>query len=356
VERGPAGAFGPEVRLRLHCLILASALGGTIATGAPSRHHVVHGWPVVPDGEVMGWVVSGVGVGSRGDVFVLHRAGREWPDSGELDLRPIARPTVLVFDGHTGSLLSSWGANQFAMPHGLTVGPDDNVWITDVALQQVYKFSHDGRLLLTIGERGVAGADASHFDRPTKVAVATDGSFYVSDGYRNSRVVKFAPDGRFLREWGTRGTGPGQFDLPHGIAVDARGRVYVADRGNARVQVFDDTGRYLAEWKGAELGRPFDVAIGTGGTVVIADGGDIPKEPPDRAAVVVARPDGTVVERFARFGVYDGELYRAHAVAVAPDGSIYVGDANGRVQKFVDGAQAPGRPTSKQLPPPSRGR
>jgi DNA-binding beta-propeller fold protein YncE len=311
---------------------------------------------VVPDGVVMGWVVSGVGVDSRGDVFVLHRAGREWPDKGEIDLSPIPRPTVLVFDGTTGSLLSSWGANQFAMPHGLTVDREDNVWITDVALQQVYKFSHDGRLLLTIGERAVAGADSSHFDRPTKVAVAADGSVYVSDGYRNSRVVKFAPDGRFLMQWGSKGSGPGQFDLPHGIAVDTRGRVYVADRGNARVQVFDGGGRYLAEWKGAELGRPFDVAMGTDGMVVIADGGDIPKEPPDRSAVVVARPDGTVVERFARFGVYDGEFYRAHALAVSADGSIYVGDAGGRVQKFVASAHAPGRSTSKQLPPPSRGR
>jgi len=319
-------------------VIVTAFLAGTTSGGTPAAgYRVVHGWPVVPDGEVMGWVVSGVGVDARGDVFVLHRAGREWPDSGDLDLRPIARPTVLVFDGSTGALRSSWGADRFAMPHGLTVDRQDNVWITDVALQQVYKFSHDGRLLMTIGERGIAGADEAHFNRPTKVALAADGSVYVSDGYRNSRVVKYAPDGRFLMQWGSRGAGPGQFDLPHGIAVDARGRVYVADRNNARVQVFDDGGHPLMEWKGAAFGRPFDVAVAADGMMVVADGGDTPKDPPDRSAVVVARPDGTVVERFARFGVYDGELYRAHGVAVAPDGSIYVGDANGRVQKFVRG-------------------
>jgi peptidylamidoglycolate lyase len=199
----------------------------------------------------------------------------------------------------------------------------------------VYKFSPDGRLLLTLGERAVPGSDGAHFDRPTKVAVSADGSFYVSDGYRNSRVARFARDGRFLQQWGSKGTGPGQFDLPHGIALDARGRVYVADRNNARVQVFDGEGRYLAEWKGTAFGRPFDVAVGADGMIVIADGGDLPREPPDRSAVVVARPDGTVVERFGRFGVYDGELYRAHALAVARDGSVYVGDANGRIQKFV---------------------
>ena len=319
---------------RLGGAVLLAAVSPVLGA-APPGYHVVHGWPVVPDGQVMGWVVSGVGVASTGDVFVLHRAGREWPDTGELDLRPIPRDTVLVFDGKTGAIRASWGRDRFAMPHGLSVDGEDNVWITDVALQQVYKFSSEGRLLLTIGERGVAGSDGSHFDRPTKVAVAADGSFYVSDGYRNSRVACFARDGRFLRQWGSKGTAPGQFDLPHGIALDARGRVYVADRSNARVQIFDGDGRYLAEWKGTAFGRPFDVAVGADGMIVIADGGDLPREPPDRSAVVVARPDGTVVERFGRFGVYDGEMYRAHALAVARDGSVYVGDANGRVQKFV---------------------
>jgi len=319
---------------------MLAAVPSLIGAAPPvSAHHVVHGWPVVPEGQVLGWVVSGVGVDSRGDVFVLHRAGREWPDSGDLDLHPILRPTVLVFDGKTGALRASWGADRFAMPHGLTVDGADNVWVTDVALQQVYKFSHDGRLLLTLGERAVAGADAAHFDRPTKVAVAGDGSFYVSDGYRNSRVVRFAADGRFLSQWGSKGSGPGQFDLPHGIALDEGGRVYVADRNNARVQVFDAAGRFLAEWKGDALGRPFDVAVASDGTIFVVDGGDLPREPPDRSAVVHVRADGTVMGRFGRFGVYDGELYRGHALATAGDGSVYVADANGRVQKFVPDAR-----------------
>src|SRR5262245_49892498 len=216
-------------------------------------YHVVHGWPKVPRGEVLGWVVSGVGVDSRGDVFVLHRAGREWPSSGELDLRPIARPTVLVFDGVTGALRAAWGAATFAMPHGLTIDREDNVWITDVALHQVYKFTRDGRLLLTIGERGAAGDDGAHFNRPTKVAVAADGSIYVADGYRNSRVARFGPDGGFVSQWGAKGSGPGQFDLPHAVALDAQGRVYVADRNNARVQIFEADGRYANEWKGEAL-------------------------------------------------------------------------------------------------------
>ena len=147
--------------------------------------------------------VAGVGVDSHGNVFVFHRAGRTWPESDVLDVTPIARPTIDVFDGHGGALLRRWGANLFAMPHGLTIDRHDNVWLTDVALQQVYKFSSEGELLLTLGERGVAGNDESHFNRPTAVAVAGDGSFYVSDGYKNSRVIKFSADGQF-RSMGTK--------------------------------------------------------------------------------------------------------------------------------------------------------
>jgi peptidylamidoglycolate lyase len=289
----------------------------------------------MPAGEKLGWVVSGVAVGSRGEVYVLHRGDREWPDAGELDMTPIPQSTVLVFDGQTGALLRRWGANQFAMPHGITVDQRGHVWITDLAMQQVFELTADGRVLRTIGERGVAGADRGHFDRPTKVAVAPDGTFYVSDGYRNSRVAKFAADGRFVLAWGEKGTGPGQFDLPHGIALDRRGRVYVADRGNARVQIFDPSGHFLAEWKGPGYGRPFDVAIASDGSIVIADGGDIPARPPDRSSIVVVRPDGRIAERFAQFGLYDGQLYRAHALATAPGRAIFVGDASGRVQKFL---------------------
>jgi hypothetical protein len=147
--------------------------------GIYPEYHVVHGWPVLPEGEVLG-SVAGVGVDSHGSVFVFHRAGRAWPKSDVLELTPIPRPTVDVFNGQSGTLLRCWGANRFAMPHGLTIDGHDNVWLTDVALQQVCKVSPEGKLLLTLGERGVAGDDEGHFNRPTAVAVAGDGSFYVS--------------------------------------------------------------------------------------------------------------------------------------------------------------------------------
>jgi peptidylamidoglycolate lyase len=309
--------------------------GAAASTIAIGHFHAVHGWPQLPEGRDLG-AVAGIGVDSHGNVFVFHRNSRSWPDSNELSTSPIALPTVTVFDGQTGRIVSEWGENRFAMPHGLTVDDHDNVWLTDVALQQVYKFSHDGHPLLTLGERGVAGNDSSHFNRPTKVAVSADGSFYVSDGYRNTRVMKFSPAGKFLFQWGTKGSGPGEFDLPHGIAIDRAGRIYVADRSNMRVQIFDSTGHYLRQWKSATIGRPYDVAVTPDGIVFIADGGDQPDAPPDRSGVAVLRSDGTVIERLGRWGNYDGQFEMAHDIAAAGDGTIYVGDITGRrVQKFV---------------------
>ena len=182
-----------------------------------SQYQVVHGWPILPEGTMLG-IASAVAVDSHNHVFVLDRRDREWPASDSLDPTPIPGTTVRVFDGATGALLAEWGASSFAMPHGITIDATDNVWITDVALHQVYKYSNSGQRLLTVGEREVAGQDSLHFNRPSCVVAAPDGSFYVSDGYGNNRVVKFGRDGRYLLQWGTKGNRPGQFDLPHGIA------------------------------------------------------------------------------------------------------------------------------------------
>lgn len=320
-------------------VIRSDQLAATPSTTAvaDSGYHVVHGWPQLPAGRDLGGV-SGVSVDPNGNVFVFHRNDREWPDDNKLSLEPISGPTVMEIDGRTGAVYAEWGANSFAMPHGLTVDAQGNVWLTDVALQQVFKYSHDGKLLMTLGERGVAGNDSAHFNLPTKVAVAADGSFYVSDGYVNTRAMKFSPSGRFLFQWGTPGTGPGQFDLVHGVTLDAQGRVYVADRSNARVQLFDGDGKFIEEWKSDGIGRPYDIAIGPDGTAFIADGGDQPDAPPDRSALVVARPDGSVIERVGRWGPYDGQFEIVHAIAVGPDGAVYAGDVTGkRIQKFVRG-------------------
>jgi peptidylamidoglycolate lyase len=280
--------------------------------------------------------VSAVAVDSRDDVFVLTRGGRKWPDSDSLDTKPISSPTVFLFDGRTGQQLAKWGGNLFALPHSITVDAHDNIWIADVALHQVLKLSHDGKLLLTIGERGIPGEDSAHFNRPTDVAVASDGSFYVSDGYRNSRVVKFAADGTFLLKWGTKGKGSGQLDTPHGIALDWTGKVFVLDRQNSRVQIFDGRGNYIAQWSGPVFVNPQDVKIARDGRAFIVNAGS--ETPLDRTGIVVLRPDGSLIERFGRYGNYDGQFVDIHWVAIASRGEIYTADFAGkRVQKFVRG-------------------
>ncbi|HEX2463887.1 MAG TPA: hypothetical protein VHR17_04615, partial [Thermoanaerobaculia bacterium] len=180
---------------------------------------------------------------------------------------------------------------------------------------------------------------------PTDVAVLPDGSFYVSDGYGNARVARFDASGRFAAEFGARGAGRGQFDLPHGIALDAAGRVYVADRGNARIQIFDAGGRFLHQWKSEALGRPYGIAIGVDAKAYVVDGGDQPASPPDRSRAMRLDREGTIEATFGRFGHYDGQFNGAHAVAVGADGAVYVVDAFGmRVQKFLPRAR--GAPAS----------
>lgn len=296
-------------------------------------YRVVHGWPELPEGQILGQA-TGVDVDSKGNVWVFHRAGREWSDP--MPSEPIGAATVVVFDGKTGKRLRSWGAASFIMPHGLTVDDRDNVWLTDVGSHQVFKYSPYGKRLMTLGEPGVSGADGRHFNLPTDVAVLPDGSFYVSDGYGNTRVAKFGKSGRFEFEWGKPGTGPGEFDLPHAIALDAGGRVYVADRSNARVQIFSPQGSFVGQWNSPQLGRPYSLAITPGASAIVVDGGDQPQHGPDRSGAAVLRLDGTLLGRFGRFGNQDGQFRLAHDVAVDKAGNVYIVDAWGqRVQKFV---------------------
>ena len=239
-------------RIMVRALRIAAAVAFPVL--AKAQYEVVPDWPALPRGEKLG-VCAGVGVDSHDNVFVFHRNNRSW--TNPFPNEPIAEPTVTVIDGRTGKLVTSWGAGEFIMPHGLTLDREDNVWLTDPGRQQVFKYSHDGKVLLTLGERGRAGADQTHFNLPTDVAVLPDGSFYVSDGYRNTRVVKFDAKGQFEFEWGGKGAEPGKFNLPHGIAVDARGRVFVCDRSNSRLQAFDPRGKFIAEWNSAlRFGRP----------------------------------------------------------------------------------------------------
>lgn len=319
--------------LRSLLLALTVLMTSTVSASTRAGYHVAHGWPVLPEGRVLG-SAAGVAVSARGEVFVFHRAGRIWTEPLPTD--PIGRPTISVFDSRSGRFLREFAAAQFAMPHGLTVDHQGNLWATDVGLHQVIKLAPDGRVLMAMGTRGEPGADDHHFNQPTQVAIAADGTILVADGYGNTRIARFSAEGKFLGQWGTPGKGSGQFNTPHGIAIGANGRIYVADRENDRVQVFDTSGQPMAIWSSPQIGRPYGIVALGPNRFAIADGGEQPVNGPDRSALVIVDGNGKLIERVGRFGNQDGQFRMAHHLAADSQGAIYVVDIGGqRVQKFV---------------------
>ena len=226
---------------------------------------LVRDWEQLPAGYSHRDVV-GVAVDSRDRVFMLTRFD----------------PQVLVYQPD-GVFVTSFAQGVFTpRTHGLTIGPDDSVYCVDDGDHTIRKFAPDGRLLMTIGTPGVVsdtGYDGSNtasilrgappFNRPTNVPVAPNGDLYICDGYGNARVHRFTAEGELVQSWGQPGTGPGQFHLPHGIAVDLEGKVWVADRENDRIQIFTPDGEYLNEW--TQVQRPTQVRIDRDGRVYVSE-------------------------------------------------------------------------------------
>jgi streptogramin lyase len=190
---------------------------------------------------------------------------------------------VILFD-RDGRFISSWGEGLFVRPHGITIGPDDSVYCTDDLDHTVRKFTPEGRLVFTLGvsgrpaDTGIDGIDyrtirrvGPPFHRPANLAVAPDGTLLVADGYGNARIHRFSAEGKLLEAWGQPGSGAGQFNLPHGIVTDRRGRVYVADRENSRVQIFTPEGKFIEEW--TDLARPMEIFIDRDENVFVAEVG-----------------------------------------------------------------------------------
>lgn len=312
---------------------------GGSGDGGRSGYAVLHGWPALGEGMVLGQV-SGVDVDSHGHVFVFHRADRPWLETK--NTTPIAQPTLLRLDAATGRIEAELGAGSFVVPHGLRVDHRDHLWVTDVGTHTVQELDHDGTLLDTFGTPNEPGSDAAHFDQPTDVAVASDGRFFVADGYGNARVVAFDADGNFVRAWGERGSAPGQLDTPHSIALDTESRLLVADRGNARIQRFTTDGELIDVWQSPALGRPWAIDVDSDGTIYVVDGGDQNPVPPDRSHILRLTEDGEVEASWSSFGNQDGQLYWGHAIAVTRTGDVLVGDVRYgmRVQKWAPLAAA----------------
>ena len=280
---------------------------------------VLEGWGRLPEG----WryvEAAGVAVDSRDNVYVFNRG--EHP--------------LIVFD-REGNFLRSWGEGLVGRAHSITIGPDGEVWLTDDGNHTIRKFTPEGRLLLTIGDpdKPATLQSGKPFNRPTHVALSPlTGDLFISDGYGNSRVHKYDPKGRHLFSWGEPGTDPGCFNLPHNIATDAEGLVYVADRENHRVQVFDAEGRYLAQLN--NLHRPCGLLIDRreGGTIYVGELGSdlaVNQSVPNlggRVSILSLKGDllGRVGDRFR--GEKPGQFVAPHGVVTDSRGDLYVAEVS----------------------------
>jgi len=308
---------------------LAVAAGGGIRARAQTPRarsfEEVKDWPRLPANVQLG-ECAGVAVDANGHVLIFHRPGRGFEPAAT---EKLTEPAVLEVDADTGALIRAWGANTFLVPHGITIDDGNNVFLTDVGLQQVFKFSHDGTLLLALGEPRVGAWDATHFNQPTDIAIRPDGTFYVSDGYVNSRVAIFDRGGTEIREWGRKGSGAGEFSNPHGLTfVRGSTDVLVADRENSRLQLFDKDGAFKRQWAGAKeaqtTGRVFAVAAdAAGGYYVAIRRADYDTQ---HTGVVKLDRDWKIVDSIG-FGQPGDPVFNAvHDLALGRDGSIYVAE------------------------------
>ena len=286
---------------------VAIATAEVPAKAAESHYQLVENWVQFPSSVTKWGSATGVDVDAQDNLYVLHRNE--------------AMP-IMAFDSH-GKFLRGWGQGMFKTTHFLRVDRSGNVWVTDRGHMQAFKFDQSGKLLLTLGKKDVTGDNTSHdtFNGMADLAVAKNGDILIADGEGpNTRVAKFTRDGKFIKWWGGKGTEAGKFNVPHSIALDAKGRVYVADRSNNRIQIFDQNGKYLKQW--TNFGTPWGLCI-KGDLIYVVDGTE------NNCLLIARLKDGEVIEKV-------GGLSNATAVTVDSHGSIYVGEVNGtNVKKFV---------------------
>ena len=285
--------------------------------------HAAAGWPQLPPA----WNFSetaGIAADAHGHVYVVHRG--EHP--------------IMEFDAG-GKFLRAFGDGLFDRAHAVRIDPDGNLWAVDDGSHVVMKMDSEGHVRMVLGRkrkpgtsvppphpgpRGMRDDDVLLFNRPTDIAFAPNGDFYVTDGYGNSRVVKFSRDGRFLKTWGSKGNGKGQFDTPHSIAVDRRGLVYVADRENYRIQIFNPDGEFVRQW--TNLGAPWGLYLTPDEVLYMADG--------YHNRILKLNLEGQILGAFGEPGKLPGQFSYVHHLSVGPDGSIYTAEIlNWRAQKFV---------------------
>ena len=321
--------------LALLAPVMASAQATPYNSG-PNPYTTVQGWAKLPDGRTWG-STSAVDVDRDGSsVWVAERCGTNSCAGSQL-------PSVLLFDKN-GTLVRSFGAGLILSPHGIHVDPAGNVWVVDCACtrgpvpnaadtagkgHQVYKFSSTGKLLMTLGTPG-GGRGTDFFWQPNAVFVAPDGSIFVSEGHSSAagataRVYKFTPDGTLLKTWGQLGKGPNDFDQPHALAMDSKGRLFVGDRGNNRIVIFDQNGTRLDTWY--QFSRPSGIAIDAKDRIYVADSesGSVDRTRTDwtRGIRFGSAKDGSVAGYIPDPAVSPPSTSSAEGVAVDAAGNIY---------------------------------
>ncbi len=335
------------MRARTRATLCASVVGVAVAaaftmTGgsvqaddpnsAPNPYHVIDHWAKLPQGRVWGQAI-GVDIDRDGtSVWIYDRCGGTTCE-GSL-IAPIRK-----FDA-TGRLVVSFGSGLINWPHGLFADRDGNVWVTDAKAgngkgETVLKFAPDGGVLMTLGKPGVAGNGPGELNTPSDVLVAPNGDIFVADGHgdnTNDRIVKYSKDGKFIKAWGKHGSGPGEFNVPHGLAMDSAGRLFVADRSNNRIQIFDQNGKFLAEWK--QFGRPSGVAIRNDIIYVADSQSDEKVNAPFRKGIRIGSVKDGKVTAFISASDPKGEM--PEGLAADKDGNVFGGfTTNNDVKKFV---------------------
>jgi len=292
-------------------LVAVHAMRGSQLSAAGS-YKAVPGWGQLAAPLKWGEVPN-VAIDPKGTVFVFTRT----------------EPPVVELTS-AGKVIKTWGQGTFVWPHGIRFDRDGNLWITDGRAdkgngQMVYKMSADGsKVLMTLGTKGVSGDGPHAFNGVADVAIAQNGDIFVADGHVNSRIVKFSKDGQFIKEWGTKGSGPGEFNLPHSLVFDSRGRLLVADRSNKRIQLFDQNGTFLEEWK--QFGEASGLYIFPDDTLYVTDWQD------KKAIFIGSAKDGSIRETIEGLTLAEG-------LAVDKQGSIYAAETlPGRIGDMVTGS------------------
>lgn len=320
----------PKYAVLIGCLsaVLSPIEGQTPAL--PNPYRLVENWAQLPAAMKWGQVIS-VDPDSHGNIWVFHR--------GDVPL--------LEFDA-SGKFLKGVGQGMFVQAHGLYIDREDNLWVTDGRAkdgrgQQVFKLSPEGKILMTLGKAGVSGTTEDTFNSPSDIVIAPNGDILVADGHgqnTNARVVRFSKEGRFIKAWGKKGSGPGDFDIPHAIALDSQGRVFIGDRNNNRIQIFDQDGKFIDQWK--QFGRPSGIFIAKDDTMYVVDSESNSARNPGykRGVRIGSAKDGSLTAMIPDLEPLPdtSPTIGAEGVTVDARGNVYCADVGHmRLLKFVRG-------------------